>query len=96
MVVAIYEPGELKMLAVCDGPDTEGQCPRITASGAALCAGCDIVLSRNEPAVAAFGPGQRRFRVYDRTVRCPLASPAAGLRFVHPDRGYFSPFVSRC
>ena len=94
MVTAIYSPGKLKMLGVCDGPDVTGRCPRMKRDGRAFCGGCDIVLSRDDAVGKSLGIAHRRFRVYEQTTRCPLASPAVGLRFVQPDRGYFSPFAT--
>lgn len=92
MVAAIYEPGGLKMIGVCDGPDVTGRCPRMKQDGRAFCAGCDIALSRDDRIAKAYGVAHRRFRVYKQTTRCPLESPGIGLRFA--ESVYFSPFAT--
>jgi len=94
MVTAIYRPGKPQMLGVCDGPDATGRCPQMKRDGRAFCAGCDIVLTRDDAVGESFGITHRRFRVYEQTTRCPLVSPGVGLRFVQADRGYFSPFAT--
>ena len=92
MVAVIYAPGDLRVIAACDGPDSTGRCPYVTG-GEVPCSGLEIAVSKGE--FNQIRPGLRRPRlaVPASSTECPLAGhnlTLASRRFCHD---YFSPFA---
>ncbi len=92
MVAVIYAPADLRVIAVCDGPDVTGRCPNVTG-GEVPCSGLEITLSKGEFKQTPPGLRRPRLAVPASTMDCPLAGhnlTLASRRFCHD---YFSPFA---
>ncbi len=87
MAVVIYNTRGLRVVGVCDGPGLDGRCPHARADGHVFCAGCDVVLTRDEPGARCQGLKRERFSI-SQLYTCPLADGRSA-------RDYFSPFASR-
>ena len=86
MATVMYAPDDLRIIAVCDGPTSDGCCPRVTAGAEVPCWGLDLVLTGDDPRRASETIGRPRMRVEPGTTVCPLARLPCRT-------GYFSPFA---
>jgi hypothetical protein len=72
VVAVIYAPGDLRVIAVCDGPDGIGRCPNVTG-GEVPCSGLEIALSKEEFKQTAPGLRRPRLAVPASSTDCPLS-----------------------
>jgi hypothetical protein len=90
MTAVIYETGTLRVIGVCDGPDSTGSCPRFS-QGHIFCAGKDLVQTKDDVSAYCDGLKRGRFTVSPDSI-CPLASHTPDC---HLTPIYFSPFACR-
>ena len=90
MVAVIYAPADLRMIAVCDGPDSTGRCLYVTG-GEVPCCGLEIALSKGEFKQTPPGLRRPRLAVPASSTDCPLAGH--NLTLASHCRDYFSPFA---
>jgi len=89
MSAVIYETRSLRVLGVCDGPDSKGNCPRTLPGGQIFCGGHDLVLTKDDGAAYCDGFARGRFTVSPLSI-CPLIGRG------HSDaREYFNPYACR-
>lgn len=91
MTAVIYKTGTLRVMGVCDGPGSTGNCPRSSSQGHIFCAGQDLVLTKDDASADCDGLKRGRFTVSPYSI-CPLTRRAAD-RQLTPN--YFSPFACR-
>ncbi len=93
MVAVIYAPGDhLRVIAVCDGPDSTGRCPYATG-GEVPCSGLEIALSKGDFNQTPDGLSRPRLAVPGGSTDCPLGNLGPTLAGCRVRRDYFSPFA---
>lgn len=92
MVAVIYAPKDLRVIAVCDGPDNTGRCPHVTG-GEVPCSGLEIALSKADFNQTPDGLSRPRLAVPASSTDCLLRNPSLTLAGCRVCRDYFSPFA---
>lgn len=92
MVAVMYAPKNLRVVAVCDGPDSTGSCPYVTG-GEVPCSGLEIALSKGDFYQTLDGLSRPRLAVPASSTDCPLGNPSLTLAGCRVCRDYFSPFA---